>query len=328
MQLREMRRSSQKSISRLRVDDMLWYRELGFSGNPLSIKPAAFDINVVGYDLEDVFDRIDRGQIIFIEGKYGYGKTTILKHLIARYGGKGELVYFNRNRADESISVEQLLKGGKGFLGRLFGGLPTDMILLLDEVEDLGQDDQKDILNFFSQGNFRAVVFFGPRFEDAKFNLELQKAMVNNVVQLVPLTDTEAVELVRERVGNLKLIPDKIIKLVFKHSDNNPRMLLENLEDLCKYAFDNNEEEITEEHVSELLGVKKTAKKKPSKRASKKKEAPKEKEKKLPEPPKVKSAERRHEAEDDIEVMPASEEEDIKEYPDEEDQEDVEYFYY
>ena len=61
---------------------MLWYKEYGFHNNPFSIKPAAFHSKVIGYDLSEIFDKVDNGKVLFIEGKFGFGKTTILKHII------------------------------------------------------------------------------------------------------------------------------------------------------------------------------------------------------------------------------------------------------
>ena len=121
---------------------MLWYRELGFHNNPFSIKPAQFKNAVTGYDLKGVFDKIDKGQMLFLEGQYGFGKTTILKHLIRAYGGRKEVIYYNCNRAESTIGTESLLKGKYGRFMRIFSGLPDNMILLLDEVEKLSQEDQ------------------------------------------------------------------------------------------------------------------------------------------------------------------------------------------
>ena len=39
---------------------MLWYKEVGFNKNPFSIKPAAFDFKIIGYDTAEVFEKIAR----------------------------------------------------------------------------------------------------------------------------------------------------------------------------------------------------------------------------------------------------------------------------
>ncbi len=234
---------------------MVWYKELGFSSNPFSIKPGAFSSEIVGYDLSEILKKIDEAKILFIEGEYGFGKTSILKHIIAQFGGRKKVAYYNCNRAEETINTHGILKGSKGALARLLGSMPSDLILLLDEVERVSQTDQKDLLKYYKDGNIKSIVFFGPDFDKISFSIELRKLMVNNVIKLTELTENEVVQLVRERIGNLKLIDDRIIKLVFRHSSNNPRLMLENLEDVVRYAVDNNEEQVTEEHLYEVLGV-------------------------------------------------------------------------
>lgn len=251
---------------------MLWYKEVGFNTNPFSIKPAPFDYKIIGYDLKEIFENIAKGEILFIEGKYGFGKTTMLKSIIHEFGGRRDVAYYSCNRQEKEINVEGLLKGKFGTLGRLFSLMPEDMILLLDEVEQLTKQDQEDLLRHRKEGHIKSIVFFGANFEKASFDVELKKLMVNNVIQLTKLTPEEAVELVRERIGHIKLLPDNIIKKAFKLSDQNPRLMLENLEDLCRYAVENNDEEVTEESIGEVLKIKE---KKPRKKKKKPKKAKK-----------------------------------------------------
>lgn len=251
---------------------MVWYKELGFNNNPFSIKPGAFNAEIVGYDLSEIINKIDEAKVLFIEGEYGFGKTSILKHIISRFGGQKKVAYYNCNRADESINTHGILKGSRGFLARLVGGMPSDLILLLDEVERISQNDQKDLLKHYKDGSIKSIVFLGPDFDKVSFSIDFRKLMVNNVIKLTELTDNEAVQLVRERVGALKLLDDRIIKLVFKHSSNNPRLMLENLEDVVRYAVDNNEEQVTDDHLKEVLGVEVKSAKPAKAEAPKKKE--------------------------------------------------------
>ncbi|MFH1399649.1 MAG: AAA family ATPase [Candidatus Woesearchaeota archaeon] len=241
---------------------MLWYKELGFNNNPFSIKPAAFHNMVIGYDLNEIYDKISKSKVLFVEGRYGYGKTTILKHLIRHFGGRRQVAYYNCNRAETTIETRKILAGKYGIIGRMLNLLPEDMIFLLDEVEKLSKTDQTELLEYYNQGKIKSVVFFGPSFEKVGFGVEFRKLLVDNVIELTKLTDAEAVDMVRRRIGDLKLLSDKIIKEVFKNSEYNPRQMLENLEDLCKYALENNDDEITEQHLKKVLKIQKPARKK------------------------------------------------------------------
>ena len=60
----------------------LWYKKLGFHNNPFNIKPGAYDNELVAYNMPYIYKKIDNGDMVFIEGYYGSGKTTILKNII------------------------------------------------------------------------------------------------------------------------------------------------------------------------------------------------------------------------------------------------------
>ena len=117
----------------------MWWRKLGFYINPFTIKPAPFDNKVFGQDqiLEDLYYKLPAGTMSFVEGKLGTGKTTILKSLIAKFRGRGKVIYFSCNRLDTELNIEELLKGRYGFWGKLFGMMPKEMIVLLDEAQQL-----------------------------------------------------------------------------------------------------------------------------------------------------------------------------------------------
>ena len=112
--------------------EKIWYKALGFRQNPFSIKPGHLHDEVIAYDLDSIFNKVDYGEVIFIEGPYGSGKSTILKNLIREFGGNKQVVYYSANRTSKNINFADLLKGKFGPLRRLFGGLPKDLILLLD----------------------------------------------------------------------------------------------------------------------------------------------------------------------------------------------------
>ena len=114
----------------------MWWRKLGFYINPFTIKPAPFDNKVFGQDqiLEDLYYKLPAGTMSFVEGKLGTGKTTILKSLIAKFRGRGKVIYFSCNRLDTELNIEELLKGRYGFWGKLFGMMPKEMIVLLQPI--------------------------------------------------------------------------------------------------------------------------------------------------------------------------------------------------
>src|SRR3989338_9068213 len=178
-----------------------WYWKLGFSNNPFTIKPGAITNEIIAYNVQPIIERIKKGEPQFIEAPFGRGKTTILKGIIAKFGGKKKLVYANCIR-QECLDVKNLLKNAT-----IKGMLPA----------------------------------------------EVEASLNGNVIHLPYLTPEQAVELVRQRIGNLKLLPDYVIRELYARSDGNPRKLLQNCEDLCRKAVELSIGELTVTDVATLL---------------------------------------------------------------------------
>lgn len=235
-------------------EEELWFRKFGFFNNPLSIKPGAFDNKIFGQNaiMESLFYQIPAGTMNFIEGPLGTGKTSILNHLIEKYRGKKQVIFFSCNRIEQELNIEELLRGRYGFWGRLFGMTPKNMIVLLDEAQDLTPVNTERIKYFFDQGNIKSVVFTGMNFKEVNFHDSIKERIGNNLFKVRKLTEEEAVELVRNRIGELELISDEVIRKVFILSNYNPRRMLQNLDRLCKEAAEKHEKEVKVEDVRKL----------------------------------------------------------------------------
>ena len=234
----------------------VWYRQLGFFNNPFSIKPAAFTDDVFGYD--DIVREMEKGivtnKLMFLEGKFGEGKTTILKRLLRDFGGQKKVIYFSCNRMEGRLKVRKLLNERYGTLGRWFDIKPKDMILFLDEVQEMELKDTEKVLKYFQDGHFKSILFVGVKYEAEKYPAELQKNL--RVFSLPQVTVENAVAIVRKRVGNLPLLPDDAIKEIFKRSSSNIRTLLKNCETLCRHTVMYGNEKVTKDLIDELLGKK------------------------------------------------------------------------
>ncbi len=228
-----------------------WYWKLGFSTNPFGIKPAALTSEVVGRHLGPVIEKIENGSIQFIEAPLGSGKTTLLKGIISRFGGRKKLIYCSCIK-DESLDVPELLKNAT-VQGKLFGKLSTGMILLVDEAQNISKEDTQVITDFMATGNVKSAAFFGLDYNRSMLTEELNKSLNGNVTVLSTLSSEEAVELIRQRIGNLKLMPDYVIREVYCRSNCNPRRLLQNCEHICRKAVEFSIRELTVTDVATLL---------------------------------------------------------------------------
>lgn len=232
-----------------------WYNQLGFYNNPFSIKPAAFHDEILGDNgvVDEVLDRIRSGSVLFVDGDYGAGKTTILKRIIHEFGGKRKVVYYSCNRSENGLDVERLANGGRSFFEKIFGSDPKNMILLLDEVQDLGEKDCEALYQSFSDKVFKSIVLVGKDFKKVNFGNGLKNLVGSNVIKMKKLDNEGAIEFIRKRIGNLKILSDNAIKLLNKKAEGNPRRLLKNCEEVCKYAVENFEDEVTEEIVKKFF---------------------------------------------------------------------------
>jgi len=233
-----------------------WFRQLGFFNNPLSIKPAAFHSELFGYDgiISETFEKIRDGEVLFIEGEYGFGKTSLLKKIIRAFGGRKKLIYYSCNRKEYDLDIDELLKGVYGFWGRLFGRRGKNMVMLLDEAQELDEDDFDNLIENYENGNLKSVVLVSSDANKVRFTPNFKKLIDKNIIKLKKVDNNAAVDLVRKRIGYISVIPDEMITKIYKKSDYNPRKFLRNTEEVLKYVVDNSEDAVTDEHVKKVLG--------------------------------------------------------------------------
>jgi energy-coupling factor transporter ATP-binding protein EcfA2 len=241
------------------TEEDLWYRKVGFYANPFSIKPAPFDFKIFGQDklLDELVYKIPAGTMSFIEGPLGSGKSTLMKHLIHKFKGQGQVIFFSCNRIDNDLNVEDLLAGKYGFWGKLFKNHPKNMIVLLDEAQELTPENTERIKYFFDQGNIKSVVFAGTDYESVKLHDSIkQRIGEDGILRVNTLSDEEMVSLVRNRIGDINLLSDDMIKKIFEYSENNPRRMLQNCDRACRHTMENAEQEFTEEQFGHVFNNK------------------------------------------------------------------------
>lgn len=229
----------------------IWYRELGFYNNPFSTKPAAFSDSTFGFEemINEVNDEIINRKIIGIFGKYGTGKTTFLKGIIKRFGGKRKVIYYNLNKTEKHIDFHKLIIKSGNFFQRLFSIKRKNLILLLDEAQAINNHDLKTAIDNKEQGFFSSIVLVTST-DEIKIRKDIEE-IIDSSFQIGDLKKSEAIEFIRERIGDIYFIEDKIILEIFK-INKNPRLFLKNCEDVCKHAFDNNKIQVTTEDLTIL----------------------------------------------------------------------------
>jgi hypothetical protein len=231
---------------------MIWYKKLGFFNNPFSIKPGAFSQGMVAYDLDHIFEKIDNAQMLFIEGQYGTGKTTILKNIIGKYRGKNKIIYYSFI-SGKPFELKKLINGANTFLQKVTGFREKDMILLLDEIEALTKKDAKQIVDQYKNGTFQSIIFVNADHKKVKFPEEIKLYINDNVLETAELSYKEAEELIESRVGEINLFPKNLTKKIFDLSGKNPRRFLAFAEDVARYAVEMDDFRIEDYHVEAVL---------------------------------------------------------------------------
>ena len=236
----------------------MWYEEYDFYENPLSTDPEESSSTMVGCEdaLNELYYRIDSGSMAFIEGAEGSGKTSVLYRLIERYKGKKKVIYFDCSTLDKKLNIERLMKSRFGAVGNLFNIIPKDMIVLLDNVSDLGKKNAERIKYYFDQNYIKAIVFTGTSYAQTSLPKSIKERIGRRVVRLEPLSEEQAVDVVRQRLKEVELIPDAIVIKAFKASGRNIKEMLVLLNDACELAAQGQEQTVSDKHLKSVLGDK------------------------------------------------------------------------
>jgi replication-associated recombination protein RarA len=236
----------------MKLDETLWYQQLGYFNNPFSIKPGAFHDELVGPQeiITKVTQILSEGGVCFVIGEYGAGKTTLMKRIIGQFKGEKKVIYYSCNRKEGLIDFNSLLIG-KNWFTRFFKVKSENMILLLDEVQDLNLKEQEDLVELYREKKFKSIALITKDKSDIQLSNELILLIENNFFQMRNLSLKEAINLVRSRIGPNDFFPDRIIRSIHKLSSN-PRAILENCEDVCRYAIQEGAKEVDIKHFKAL----------------------------------------------------------------------------
>ena len=234
---------------------LTWYQELGFLYNPFTIKPAFFNDEIIGYDttVDAVVTCLKEGNILFLQGEYGQGKTSMLKYLINEFKGKRHLIHVSRNRSDRALQYKKILISANNWFGRLFSKPVKHAILIVDETENINLHDCEQIESLFESNYLHAVLFMDKSLEKANISPSLKERIGKNIFELKPISESDAISLVRSRLEDAgRLISDALIKKVFAKSKKNTRTFLLLMEEVFLHAYKDDRQEVQEQDLAHL----------------------------------------------------------------------------
>ncbi len=230
---------------------MAWFDEYDFTSDPFRDSGDLYGLDKV---LDELIYRIESGSMVYIEGKTGSGKSTVLRKIIEQFGGRGKVIYFDCGQFDKKVNIENLMTGKYGFFGRLLKSTPKNMILLLDNTSSLSKKNCERVKYYFDNNFIKAVVFTGISYSRAHFSKSVRDRIGGRVIRLQDLSPEQAVEAVNSKAPGQTLLSPEVIKKTFKASGSNTKEFLSNLSRLCEKAVNEGADKVSEKHLNELFG--------------------------------------------------------------------------
>lgn len=219
---------------------MEWFEELGFDNNPFELNPLETDFNLIGKEKEgkEILYRIASGSMLLIEGKTGTGKTALLKYAVDNFKGEGKVVYVDGNKLNKRLNVSDLLKK-KG------------MILLMDNVQYLSKKNNERIKYYYDEDYIKSAVFTTTDYSLVNFSNAIKDRIGKNIIKLKDLSQSNALKIAKERLGDKEILPGDVLKQLYKDSDN-IKEFLRNCDSLCGYLVKKGKEKAQIEDIKKI----------------------------------------------------------------------------
>lgn len=227
----------------------LWYETLGYEKNPLSMKPTE-DNNLIGYEkiIQRIIYQCKIGNVIFLEGSYGTGKSSILKSIYKKLRKGNQVLYFNYAR---NYSLKKGIMYKRTLFQKLLFLKPKKMIVFIDEANLADKKDFDFLYEFYIMDRVKSIIFAGTSFKDVPFN----KAFKSDTKQykLDEIKENLSKEIIDSRMPNQTLVSPAMAKKIFINSENNPRQFLENTEDILRIIVSNGKSKVVKNDVESFF---------------------------------------------------------------------------
>ncbi len=220
----------------------MWFEELGYDENPFELNPLNTNFKLEGREkeTEEILYRITSGSMILIEGNVGTGKTELLKYAIDNFKGKGKVIYVDGNNLNKRLNISNLLKKK-----------PKGMILLMDNVHYLSKRNNEKIKYYYDEDHIKSAVFTTTDYGLVNFTDAIKDRLGKNIIKLKDLNQSNALEIVKERLGDKEIISEDILKQLFKDSKN-IKEFLKKCDLLCSYVVGKGKEKAEKEDIKKI----------------------------------------------------------------------------
>ena len=83
------------------------------------------------------------------------------------------------------------------------------MVVLMDNVHELSKENTERLKYYFDQNYIKSIIFTCDKYSKVKFSESLKDRIGQRVVETPKLASEDAVEVVRNRIGESELFNDK-----------------------------------------------------------------------------------------------------------------------
>lgn len=221
-----------------------WYEDLGFSANPLDLRPNP---TLVGLEQEEqqLVNHILKEEICFLNGMTGAGKTSLLMRVQQRLKDH-TFIYLDAQDLPKSFNLEEEIKGQRNFFDRItFKDYPSKTpVLIIDEFQATDPNLVLEARGKWENAqNRRIKSIIIAQISKQLYNVTpaFRERLGSRIVSLRTLDDDEMKQILRLRLMHpakqmsfySKLSSDAV-SLLIAAADGNPRRLLE----YTDYIFD------------------------------------------------------------------------------------------
>ncbi len=226
---------------------MPWYSEFGFKTNPLDVRPNP---ELVGLEKEEkrLVNHIEKEEICFLNGLTGSGKSSLLMR-IQKQLPKHRFIYLDAQELPENFNIEEELKNKRGFFDRLtLRKTPRKKpVLIIDEF----QATSPEIVLQARAGwenpvrrKIKSIIVAQISTHLKNVTSSFKERLGSRIITLKPLDEDEMKEILENRLkipgkktNLLDKISDDAISFIIRCSGNNPRRMLEYIDELFEFHY-------------------------------------------------------------------------------------------
>ena len=210
----------------------MWYLSFGWKENPFSIKTST---ELVGLEekRKELINYVLSGDICFLNGPTGVGKTSLLKWLEKNLKNH-KVIYIDAAGVTPHFSLTDYLRKQNSFIGRLTGkDFPKNTVVLLDESQDCDEELVKALKLHWDHNHIKSIVItqINPNLDG--FSESFKHRIGKRVVVVGKLSQSQGHDLINLRAKDKNPFDKSAIETILELSDYIPRRILESCEIVC-----------------------------------------------------------------------------------------------